>query len=191
MFKLKQDNNGIMIALMLPNQLSRHISNKVSEVTFPNGSSVLPYKDHHITLLYFEPGEVDLPALHDILQQFSWDLEGQYVDFVLHGIDIFYNGDERAVYIPVYNGSISNNVTEFQRELAVRVSYGLNLPANVVTRHPRYRPHVTVAYLPKTDWNYIEALSGIMDSVYVSMETYSLVSGSDRKDYKFNFSGIF
>lgn len=188
MFKLKQDNNGIMIALMLNDQLSRHISNYVSDVKFPKGSEVLPYRDHHITLLYFEKGEVDIASLKEVLKQFSWDLEGYYIDYVLHGIDIFYNADKKAVYIPVYNGSVTNNVTEFQRELATRVGFGLKLPNSVIYRYNRFRPHVTVAYIPTNDWNYLEPLSGMMNSVYTTTEVFTLMNGNDRVDYRFNFN---
>ena len=188
MFTLKETNSGIMIALMLNDQLSRHISNHVSNVTFPKGSEILPYRDHHITLLYFEKGEVNVPNLKELLKQFSWDLDGYYIDYVLHGIDIFYNGNTKAVYIPVYNGSVTNNVTEFQRELATRVGFGLKLSSSVIYRHNRFRPHVTVAYIPTNDWNYLESLSGMMDSVYASTEVFTLMNGNDRTDYRFNFN---
>ena len=189
MLTFKQSKSGLMVALLLPDHLSRYIFSKVQDAPFTSKYKIIQPGDHHITLLYFKDGEINIELLDGILKEFSYDLQGYYTDFFLDGIGKFdeSEGDEDAIFIPVYNGSPDYGIIAFQQELCVRIGFALNVRYDLLFRYSKYTPHVTVAYIPsELEYDYIEELSDIFVGTYISTETFSLINGKERKDYKFN-----
>lgn len=138
--KLIKQNKGIMVAVDIPDDISRKLTN--IEISWPEGSEVLPAKEMHVTLALFEDETIvekeKLKAIVGAVANKFGPMEGK-----LNGIGRFLETHKEGMGC-VYLNFDCPGITEFRQALVEQ----LDLAGYVTKKNHGFTPHMTLAYVP-------------------------------------------